>query len=688
MPAMGYVSMAIEALTQTLETIGKFDPHCAFYLREVYIQKPLIIDEPSMDNVGTEVYTTLRPFQLNSEDESKWYEFRIRSTGANSESVKHSMGQICVGQRKPSEPLPSIKGRNIEGEKFYRAMDQAGFDHGPAFRALQSLRARSDGFRMHAQMVNYTGVRDESNKNAGQGDTLTTLERDRKGSDSQEQALNGEGQHDPDGKDIEPDGAIDILVTGTASPRTHTESPYQDEASSGQGSLSGSPKIILTPVTSSTPSIRESDTGCSGQARDPVVHSFAQGISQEEQISLTRKLEAGVPPEQEATATGRLLRAQAVSNVESRYAVHPVNLDMSVQLTFGTLFAGQLSKINDIVVPIFFESIYVASPAPEASPLFDIYCTVEHLRTAVFPLTQCVSWDSTGQEIININNIRALELGQSLYGQKSMKAVDHFRLHWEIDFDFVDQGNFEEVLRINLPGNQNRMVMPKKELYDRQYFLLLLAMQVLDTIRGLDSPADAPAYMQLYKQWLEHLFLDEQKESLRTLCGKEEVNITLLSSAERQQEIETLASSLQADEECKLAYEISQNIIPLFRGEKDPSTFNNNVHSSQMSHYETAFARLYSRKYPQRNVLEIGGGAGEGTEAILKGTTSDAGGEVMERCFMSYTFTDADSANVAKAKERLSAYSGMEFVTLDIEKDLAEQGLEGKYDIIYALNVG
>ena len=203
MPAMGYVSIAIEALTQRLETVGKFDSHDAFYLREVYIQKPLIIDEPSMNSAGTEVYTTLRPFQLNSEDESKWYEFRIRSTGANGEPVKHSMGQICAGQRKQSEPLPPTEGkklRNIEGEKFYRAMDEAGFDHGPAFRTLEALRARGDGFEMYAQMVNYTGTRgveEKSNEDTGQGGAQIGLERDRRGSNSQGKTLNGEGEHDP-----------------------------------------------------------------------------------------------------------------------------------------------------------------------------------------------------------------------------------------------------------------------------------------------------------------------------------------------------------------------------------------------------------------------------------------------------------------------------------------------------------
>ena len=203
MPAMGYVSMAIEALTQMLETIGKFDPHDAFYLREIYIQKPLIIEEPSIDSTGTEVYTTLRPIQLNTEDESKWYEFCIRSTGVNGESVKHSTGQICASQRKQSAPLPPKEGkklRNIEGEKFYRAMEEAGFDHGPAFRTLETLRAKSDGFEMYAQMMNYTGgrtVEDNRNKKIWGDDAQTRLEKDRRGSDFQGQASNGETNTTP-----------------------------------------------------------------------------------------------------------------------------------------------------------------------------------------------------------------------------------------------------------------------------------------------------------------------------------------------------------------------------------------------------------------------------------------------------------------------------------------------------------
>lgn len=446
----------------------------------------------------------------------------------------------------------------------------------------------------------------------------------------------------------------------------------------------------MTPSTSSNPSIGQSDTGYSGEICDPGAPSSAlkvSEISHEDRISLIRTIEANMPSHQAAVVTERLLQANTDSNVESRYAVHPVNLDLGLQLMFCTCSGGRLSKMSDAVVPTFIETIYVASAAPEASPLLDMYCTVDYLRSTTFLLTQCVSWDNTGQEIINISNMRAQELGQALHVQNSPNAADHFRLHWEIDFDFVDQGNFQRVLQINLPGDQNVVVTPAKDTCERQYFLLLLAMQALDKIRGLGSPDGAPAYMQRYRQWLEHLFSDEQQESIRTLCGKGGVNITLLSATERQQKIEALVSILQ-DDECKLAYEISQNIIPLFCGEKDPSSFNTSAHGSPMSNYETAFARVYSRKYPQKNVLEVGGGVGEGTKAILKGITRDAGNGVMERCFLSYTFTDGDSANVEKAKEKFSTYSGMNFVTLDIEKNLAEQGLEGKYDIIYALNVG
>jgi len=55
--------------------------------------------------------------------------------------------------------------------------------------------------------------------------------------------------------------------------------------------------------------------------------------------------------------------------------------------------------------------------------------------------------------------------------------------------------------------------------------------------------------------------------------------------------------------------------------------------------------------------------------------------------FNTYTFTDISSGFFNKAKEKFGT-ENMVFKTLDVEKDIIEQGYEeGKYDIVVAANV-
>ena len=108
-PATGYICMAVEALTQFLESIDQFNPENAFLLRGITIQKPLVLEterslsQRSKDPIqGTEVFLTLRCKQSNTIDASRWYRFNIRTiSGGGKENVKHCSGLIIgLGTRR------------------------------------------------------------------------------------------------------------------------------------------------------------------------------------------------------------------------------------------------------------------------------------------------------------------------------------------------------------------------------------------------------------------------------------------------------------------------------------------------------------------------------------------------------------------------------------------------------------
>ncbi|KAM5464445.1 Type I Iterative PKS [Microsporum audouinii] len=96
--------------------------------------------------------------------------------------------------------------------------------------------------------------------------------------------------------------------------------------------------------------------------------------------------------------------------------------------------------------------------------------------------------------------------------------------------------------------------------------------------------------------------------------------------------------------------------------------------------WEANLAAQVAYRYPRMNIIEIGAGTGGSTRMILP---------TLDKAFSTYTFTDISSGFFEAAEKRFSQYSDrMIFKTLDMEKDLSEQGFtEGHYDMVLASNV-
>ena len=78
-------------------------------------------------------------------------------------------------------------------------------------------------------------------------------------------------------------------------------------------------------------------------------------------------------------------------------------------------------------------------------------------------------------------------------------------------------------------------------------------------------------------------------------------------------------------------------------------------------------------------ILELGAGTGSTTSFLLP---------ILPNKNINYLFTDISSAFFAKAKDKFSEYSFVEYKVLDIEKEITAQGFdEHSYDIVIASNV-
>ncbi|GME27721.1 hypothetical protein AJ80_04881 [Neofusicoccum parvum] len=94
--------------------------------------------------------------------------------------------------------------------------------------------------------------------------------------------------------------------------------------------------------------------------------------------------------------------------------------------------------------------------------------------------------------------------------------------------------------------------------------------------------------------------------------------------------------------------------------------------------WEARMAAQLAHRSPRMRVLEVGGGTGGSTRAILR---------ALGEAFAEYTFTDV-SAGFFEAAERRFRDDRIVFKTLDMERDVVEQGFEpGTYDLVLASNV-
>ncbi|KAI4158636.1 MAG: hypothetical protein L6R39_000491 [Caloplaca ligustica] len=91
----------------------------------------------------------------------------------------------------------------------------------------------------------------------------------------------------------------------------------------------------------------------------------------------------------------------------------------------------------------------------------------------------------------------------------------------------------------------------------------------------------------------------------------------------------------------------------------------------------TRIAKQISHRYPHMSVLEVGAGTGGATKVILR---------ELDDAFGSYCYTDISSGFFNVAQETFRAHEAkMKFKTLDIEKDIGEQGFEEQsYDLLIA----
>ena len=204
----------------------------------------------------------------------------------------------------------------------------------------------------------------------------------------------------------------------------------------------------------------------------------------------------------------------------------------------------------------------------------------------------------------------------------------------------------------------------------------------------------SPRYQQLLSRWLQILVEQgqlQQQEGLFTglvPCSQDYINEHL-----EQVKARFAASSLL---DLDLVQRCGENLAAVVVGEQEPlEIFNELVYQKEDngSYSESPLITYYNsilrssleqvvKSLPSSihlRVLEIGGGTGVSTQALLP---------VLQPKQTNYTFTDIGSGFLTQAQQKFKDYPFVEYRLLDIDKSPTEQGFEKySFDVIIASNV-
>ncbi|KAJ6114967.1 Acyl transferase/acyl hydrolase/lysophospholipase [Penicillium sp. IBT 16267x] len=356
------------------------------------------------------------------------------------------------------------------------------------------------------------------------------------------------------------------------------------------------------------------------------------------------------------------LTQKATSEVISKatdaegYHLHPTIIDALLQLLPIAASRGYADPTTKMMVPTNIEELCIyrchedvqvrasASYTPNGSIIGD---------------GQCVS---NGKLVLRGSGIRL-----SVLDDQSGKADETTaRAEWGPHIDFMN------VNTLILPSiDRSAHVRALKELCH------MCMVHTSRVIAGLDTPM---SHMRKYRSWI-----DQQLQ----LCDFEYHGLDNPALEERVKCIVHDLSQTIAAAPSKAIQKIFSSAEKIFTGELEALDLllsdgtMDSLYASIDQCDESQFFEHLAHSKPNLRVLEIGAGLGGSTANALRFLTP--GGRTL---YSNYTFTDISPGFFSAAKGRFGLYPNMEYATLDISKDPAEQGFDGlTYDLILATNV-
>ncbi|KAJ4195592.1 Highly reducing polyketide synthase gpy1 [Fusarium falciforme] len=356
-----------------------------------------------------------------------------------------------------------------------------------------------------------------------------------------------------------------------------------------------------------------------------------------------------------------------------RYLLHPAMMDAALQTPALANRSGYFQEIDTLLLPSKMKRISIRMPADNT----DIAsCTTNTSPVGFGRIEGTVEcYDASSRPFFVVEG---LQMDRATGDDQT--TLPWLRLIWRPDIG--DISNVENSIQIkSLPA--------EKKLVNLENLVKELIPLIVEN--GIEKGQDLAPHLQNYHSWL----LDQAELLKERLVARHQQN----GFATVQDAIQNVVSNsgIPQTVDASIVSQLAINMGRIFRGEVEALAvwlendllyrfYEESIFTTSMNQKLLSVAELLAHKNPNMRILEIGAGTGGATTELLRGF-SRAGGP---NAYQSFTFTDISAGFFDKAKKKFAEWDRIEFKTLDIEKDLSQQGFTEnleKYDLVVAANV-
>lgn len=377
------------------------------------------------------------------------------------------------------------------------------------------------------------------------------------------------------------------------------------------------------------------------------------------------------------------------SDVPYNHLIHPTALDGVLQTSMAAFTNGSWKQVPTMV-PTNIKSIWLSSSMAQRKPDYtlDAYCKINFrgYREADFWIA---ALDSDMKPQIVVDDFRQMAVTnlESFESDDSKPRQLCFTTDWKPDIEMLSPKQLTQ----HCEAAAKDASLPAVDVVEQAELVTLCFMSdALDALKSDDLSKFAPHH-QKYIEWMKQCVSPSklQAQAAKVPNGQK----VLQYAAYKEQYMNEFA---QSGSQGALSVTIGRELLKILRNERDPLDllFQSKL-TGDFYHgppFQSSFGKMASlldlmaHKTPNLRVLEVGAGSAGATVPIVQalGSHGDCKEKAIIPRFDKYVFTDISASFFDDAKALMPEHEQrMKYQTLDIEKDLKQQGYEdASFDVV------